>query len=111
MSGYRDLPEHLRGELRFYWVDTGHACGLVVVNADRTIVDCAPFWRRWFLGRGFEEIVQQNPDAGIRWLPGVERGRVHAAFMTTGEMRMRIRRRTAKAATLHLEEVAKALGK
>lgn len=35
---------------RLWWLDTGFACGGIVVDHMKCI-DCAPIFRRWFLGR------------------------------------------------------------
>lgn len=73
-----DRPEYLRGPLKFYWVDTGSACGLVVVKVDvDAVVDCAPYWKRWFIGRTLEELCDWNPGVRIRKLPGDDGWKEH----------------------------------
>jgi len=73
-----DLPEYLRGPLKFYWVDTGGACGLVVISARvGAIVDCAPIWQWAYLGRTLRELCDWNPDASVRRLKEYEGWRRH----------------------------------
>lgn len=68
-----DRPEHLRGPLKFYWVDTGGACGLVVVSERvDAIVECAPYWRWAYLGRTLGELCDWNPEARVRRLKEYE---------------------------------------
>lgn len=47
----------------WYWVSAGHACGAIIVDRDLdAIVDCAPIFRRRFIGRPFSEVVEAYGD-------------------------------------------------
>lgn len=44
-----------------YWLDTGRACGGVIVGvSDGTVIDCAPIWRRAFMGRKIIHLMRQG---------------------------------------------------
>lgn len=62
-------PEWRWGELKFYHVDNGRSEDIVVVKVRvDAIVDCRREWRPYFLGRSIEDIVEANPEVGIRRL-------------------------------------------
>jgi hypothetical protein len=61
---------------RWYWVSTGGATGAVIVDKHGTIVDCAPIWRRWFLGREFTGLCEMVKDLWVRRLPEPKRRKI-----------------------------------
>lgn len=37
-------------EHRWFWLDTGWGCGAVVLDTNDVVVDCAPIFKKRFLG-------------------------------------------------------------
>lgn len=56
------------GNSTWYWVDTGFACGAIVVESGK-IVDAAPIFRKHSLGRNWGEWKRQRSDWRYEELP------------------------------------------
>ena len=46
---------------RLYWLDSLYACGGLIVDESEQVIDCAPIWRRWLIGKTIARIKFQHP--------------------------------------------------